>query len=152
MSWSFESLDLKEVLNDLKPSTVGQWGRMSAQQMVEHLTHVLRIANGKEAVTLYTPEDKLERMVAFLRTDKPFPREFKAPFLPEDPIPVRHPNLWTAIEALEAEVSYFKKHYENAPEKTETHPTFGPLNRDEWVLSQNKHFKHHFEQFGIQIH
>ncbi|MFY8020551.1 MAG: DUF1569 domain-containing protein, partial [Bacteroidia bacterium] len=42
-------------------------------------------------------------------------------------------------------VDFWEKH----PESIFNHPVFGPLNKQEWMKFQSKHFTHHFTQFGI---
>jgi len=48
-------------------------------------------------------------------------------------------------EAVDEFVEYFK----NAPGKKTTHPVFGPLDFNEWVLLHYKHVTHHLRQFGV---
>ena len=151
MNWSFDTIDIKHALRDLKPSTPPQWGLMTAQHMVEHLAFVLRAANGKLKVEVITPEEKLPKMKAFLQTDNPLPKNFKLPLLPEKPGSYECKNLYEAIEMLEKEIVDFKNHFAADQDKIEAHPTFGHLNYGEWESFQNKHFAHHFEQFGIRI-
>ena len=55
--WNLENTI--ETLMKLKPNTKPQWGSMSAQRMVEHLTDTLAIATGRNPQPLLIPEDKI---------------------------------------------------------------------------------------------
>ena len=57
---SFE--DLLIGLNKLTPSQQPVWGEMSSQRMVEHLSEMLRMAQGTTLFTLSIPEDKVAKM------------------------------------------------------------------------------------------
>jgi len=35
------------------------------------------------------------------------------------------------------------------PDALKLNPTFGELNKAEWEIFHEKHFTHHFKQFGI---
>ena len=65
---SFE--DLLIGLNKLTPSQQPVWGEMSSQRMVEHLSEMLRMAQGTTLFTLSIPEDKVAKMQEFLYSDK----------------------------------------------------------------------------------
>ena len=55
----------------------------------------------------------------------------------------------------EAKEAFFKSYdeveafFKNNPKATVINPVFGNLNRYEWQLYSQKHFAHHFEQFGL---
>jgi hypothetical protein len=42
-------------------------------------------------------------------------------------------------------MTFFAEH----PGQTTTHPVFGPLNFNEWILLHHKHMTHHARQFGL---
>lgn len=136
-----------EQLRTLEPSAAPLWGSMNAQQMVEHLSIVTRVSNGKWKAKLLTPPEKLERFRTFLFSDQPMPQNFKAPFL-DDSTPLRNSNINEAIIELEGELKDFHKHFEEAG-RVETHPIFGELNYENWIHFHHKHFSHHLKQFGL---
>lgn len=147
----FIETDLESVLshlNKLTPDTKPAWGKMSPQRMVEHLTDTLRIATGESPQVLLIPEDKVERMVAFLYTDKPMAQNMEVPFAKEG-IPLRHEELELAIDEFVDVYLEFQELFAQDPELKTVHAYYGPLNYEQWDLLNKKHLTHHFTQFGI---
>ncbi len=147
----FIETDLESVLthlNKLTPETKPEWGQMSAQRMVEHLTDTLRIATGEQPQELLIPEEKLERMVAFLYTDKPMAKNMEVPFAKPD-TPLRHEELELAIDEFVEVYLEFQELFAENPELKTVHAFYGPLNYEQWDLLNKKHLTHHFTQFGI---
>lgn len=149
----FISPDLETVINHLDRLTLDtqpQWGSMSAQRMVEHLTDSLRIATGKNPQPLLIPEDKIERMLAFLESDKPMAHDIAVPFAtPEMNTQLRNEELELAIDEFVEEWLEFEELYAAEENHSEVHPYYGPLNYDQWMRLHQKHLTHHFEQFGL---
>ncbi|MBX7242778.1 MAG: DUF1569 domain-containing protein [Bacteroidia bacterium] len=126
------------------------WGIMTPQHMLEHLLFVLKAGTGKIPVSVVTPEEKIPRTKAFLMSEHPMPRDFKAPYIPKDSLfPLEFPDFETAKAKLAEEIDFFYEYYENNPEAVFPHPVFGYCNKAEWDMMQRKHFTHHFTQFGI---
>jgi hypothetical protein len=141
---------LFDLLGNLQPQRMNLWGKMNAQQMVEHLTLFFDVSSGKIVYPLLTDPENLPKFKAFLYSDKVFRENTKAPetLLPEEPMPVSTENLDTAINNLKKSVEAFFYFMENAGKST-THPVFGELNFEEWLLLHTKHVQHHLRQFGI---
>lgn len=135
-------------LEKLKEDTKPLWGNMSAQQMVEHLTHTIEIAMNLHAYPLAITEDKFEKMRSFIESDQPLPKNFNAIFAPENPELI-HSEIELAVDAYcEAWIDLEIIFSDN--ENLETvHPHFGPLTFDLWKKLHEKHITHHFEQFGL---
>lgn len=147
----FIETDLEAVLahlNKLTAETKPAWGKMSAQRMVEHLSDTLRIATGENPQQLLIPEDKVERMVAFLYTDKPMAQNMEVPFAKEG-TPLRHEELELAIDEFVDVYLEFQEMFAQDPELKTVHAYYGPLNYEQWDLLNKKHLTHHFTQFGI---
>jgi hypothetical protein len=147
----FIETDLETVLahlNKLTPEAKPAWGKMSAQRMVEHLTDTLRIATGEQPQQLLIPEEKVERMVAFLYTDKPMAQNMEVPFAKEG-TPLRHEELELAIDEFVDVYLEFQELFAGNPELKTVHAYYGPLNYEQWDLLNKKHLTHHFTQFGI---
>ncbi len=147
----FIETDLESVLthlNKLTPETKPEWGKMSAQRMVEHLTDTLRIATGENPQTLLIPEEKIERMVAFLYTDKPMAKNMEVPFAKAE-TPLRHEELELAVDEFVEVYLEFQELFAEDPELKTVHAFYGPLNYEQWDLLHKKHLTHHFTQFGI---
>ncbi|MFN5984628.1 MAG: DUF1569 domain-containing protein [Fluviicola sp.] len=134
-------------LDKLTTETQPQWGNMSAQRMVEHLSEMLRGCNGKVKMELSFPEEKIESMQRFLSSDKPMARNIEVPFAGKD-VPLRHEELELAIDEFVDEWLDFEQHFETEGQ-VETHPFYGSLNKELWLKLHSKHFTHHFEQFGL---
>ena len=87
---------LWDALAGLREDTPPRWGRMSAQQMVEHLAWIFEISTGRASAACATPEAKRERFKAFLHNNTPMPREFRNPVLIAGLPPLGHAGLAAA--------------------------------------------------------
>lgn len=138
-----------ELLHQLPAETTAIWGKMNAQQMVEHVTGFFLVSINKLQFPLVTPEEHLPKFKEFLLSDKSFRENTKAPVLPEEPFPVREPDFRTAILQLEKTIKDFFDYFSTDSTKTTLHPVFGWLNFEEWILLHYKHITHHARQFGL---
>jgi uncharacterized protein DUF1569 len=142
--------DIFRKLGNLKSNAVASFGRMSAQHMVEHLVFVLQISNGKLPHKLYFSDEKAAKIKAYtIQTNKEIVVGFRAPMLPEEPVPLKFSGLHEAIEQLKTELTDFDNFFRDNPEARPTNPTMGPLDFEEWIIFHNKHFTHHFRQFQL---
>ena len=139
------------LVKNLPVNTEGKWGKMNAQQMVEHVTGFFKVSANKTQFPLVSPSEHLPRLKAFLHSDKEFRENTKAPtsVIGEEPLPVRSNNMEEAIEALQQSIEEFVDYFEGDSYKTTLHPVFGELNFEEWVLLHYKHLLHHAKQFGL---
>ena len=147
----FIETDITEIiplLDQLDPETKPLWGNMSAQRMIEHLSDSIRVASGKDHFPLEIPEDKIDRMLAFLDSDKPMAKNIAVSFAPEN-VPLRNEEIELAIDEFLLEWIDFENHFAEDPSRTELHPYYGPLNYEQWLKLHAKHLTHHFEQFGL---
>jgi oxepin-CoA hydrolase/3-oxo-5,6-dehydrosuberyl-CoA semialdehyde dehydrogenase len=58
-------------------------------------------------------------------------------------------DLERAKKKFFEEINNFEEYFKENPEIKPINATFGPLNYEEWVAFHNKHFTHHFTQFGL---
>lgn len=139
------------LLNNLSADAKAKWGKMNAQQMVEHVTGFFNISLEKLKFDIVTPEEHLPKYKEFLYSDKEFKENTKAPLsvLGEEPLPLHYPSLPIAMEKLQQSVQGFVNYFKNEPGKKTLHPVFGMLNFDEWVLLHYKHVIHHMKQFNL---
>jgi len=137
------------LLAHLSPDAEVVWGKMNAQQMVEHVTGFFMVSTDQIHFPLVTPEEHLPKMKDFLRSDKQFRENTKAPVLPDEPQPIRTADLASAIEQLQKTIEYFFTYFATDPDKKTLHPVFGWLNFEEWILLHYKHVTHHARQFGL---
>ncbi len=139
------------LLKELPADAKGKWGKMSAQQMVEHVSGFFKVSTQKLKIPLVTPIEHLPKFKEFLLSDKEFRENTKAPgnIVPEEPVPTRKASMNEAGEELQNEIDHFVAFFTDNPGTKTTHPVFGNLDYDEWVLLHYKHVTHHLRQFGI---
>lgn len=136
-------------LAELKVDTKPQWGVMSAQHMVEHLSSLFLFTIEKIKGRTFFDEEKLQRNYNYLIRDKqPFSRNVKLPGL-EKPQPLRFESLEAAIVVLQGLVAKFYAFFEANPDKKTLHPAIGMLNFEEWEWNHYSHAKHHLVQFKL---
>jgi len=135
----------------LSADTMGKWGKMNAQQTVEHLAAFFAVSAGKIKFDLVTPVEHLPKYKEFLLSDKEFRENTKAPtnVIGEEALPLRYANMEEAVEKLAGSITAFENYFKDDPLKTTLHPVFGELNFEEWVLLHYKHVTHHARQFGL---
>lgn len=138
------------LLTTIAPGTQPRWGKMNLHQMIEHMSYSLRQANGREEYVIVTPEEHLERMRAFLESEKPFRENTPNKLLPDDPEPPKTANIALALEELKGEIEHFFDVFRAHPDKKITNPFFGVLNYEQWVQLLHKHAWHHLRQFGVE--
>ncbi len=138
-------------LSELDAGTPRKWGKMNVQQMIEHMSDYVRIANGKTTVEIVTPEDKLPRMQGFLASEKPFPENTPNVLMPDEPVPVKHATKQDAIKELQEELDHFFTVHKNETERKTPNPFFGLLDFDSQVQLLYKHATHHLRQFGVEV-
>ena len=134
----------------LSAEAMGKWGKMNAQQMAEHLTTIFNNSSGKMVLPILSPPEHLEKLMAFLYSDKEFRENTKAPeaIFPTEPLPVVNSTMAESVAALQQSVNDFTAYFSANPGAKTTHPVFGELNYEEWVLLHYKHVTHHLRQFG----
>jgi hypothetical protein len=139
------------LLNNLDANTGGKWGKMNAQQMVEHVTDFFNVSAGKIRFDVVTPAEHLPKYKEFLQSDKEFRENTKAPaaVLGDEPLPLRSNTMQEAIAGLQKSIDAFVESFTTVANKTTVHPVFGVLNFEEWVLLHYKHVMHHGRQFGV---
>jgi DinB family protein len=148
---NFLQNDFIPLLQKIELTTNPLWGKMNAQQMIEHVSGFFKLSTDKLRIPLVTAPEHLPKFKAFLLSEKEFRENTKAPVLPEDPLPVRTKDIIEARKELAQEVNDFFDFFRDNPDKTTLHPVFGDLNFSEWVLLHFKHVKHHLKQFGINV-
>lgn len=135
-------------LTKLEEGTLPQWGGMSAQRMVEHLTDSLSLATGKITLPLEIPEDKTERAKGFVLSEHPLPVNFQAGYAPKE-VNLRNKDLKAAISEFKNSWKHYLSFFEEKPNLETLHPNFGKLDFLHWQKLNSKHLTHHFKQFGL---
>ncbi len=137
-------------LKKLESNTPALFGKMNAQHMIEHLMLALSFSNGTSPQFLMVDE-RIAKMIKHhtINTTKEMSIGFKAPMLGDDVLPLFHPNLEIAVEHLKKELNDFDLYFKLNPDSKPISPVVGELNQKEWIIFHNKHFTHHFKQFGL---
>lgn len=138
------------LLRQIPTETPPQWGKMTFQQMIEHLADYLRISSGKTVYTDFVfPPERLNKNRDFMLSEKPFKENTPNPLLPEVPAPVKNISVEEAINELQTELNYFFSVFEKNNLQVTRNPFFGDLNYEENIHLLYKHVMHHLRQFGV---
>ncbi len=147
--WINNKEKLKDTLKLLSDSTLPLWGRLDAQQMIEHLIALFELSNKEQETPILTPEKYLHKSVDFLMSNELMPKNFVAKFLPIDPPPYIHASLDEAVFYLFKVLDSYHIYWVGKEACKLNHPIFGSLTKDKWDRVHNKHIHHHFLQFGL---
>ena len=143
--------DKAEILHRLRkvgPDSAPRWGRMSAHQMVCHLSDCFRVGMGEKAVSHATgvvQQTMLKWIVLYL----PLPWPAGIPTRPEidqklgGTTPV---DFAADVAQLEALVDVITA--QPRPFDWQLHPIFGSLSDAAWLRWGYLHMDHHLRQFG----
>jgi len=143
-----EFTEMLAVLNGLTPNQKPLWGKMNAQEMVEHLSDMLMMSRGTGNFTIDVDAETIARRQQFLSSDKEMAKNIAVPFT-KDIIELRHDELELALDEFADEWINFTEYYENNPSASVIHPYYGDLDFNLWLKMHDKHFTHHFKQFGL---
>ncbi len=148
---SFLEFGVLPALTNLSTDTPAGWGKMNAQQMLEHLQDFFNVSIEKKLYALVTPEEQLPLYRQFLYSDKKFRENTKAPpeIIGEEPLSARTSSIEEAKQQLQQAINDFFKYFKDQPGKQTIHPVFGSLNFEEWILLHHKHVTHHCRQFSL---
>ena len=149
----FEAFPIAKVehyLLGLTEDTPAQWGIMTPQHMVEHLEYFNQLALGKLQVDMITPANKVDKFTESLYNYHKMPRNHSLAILKKgETEDLRFGSLEEAKETFIKSLQEVEAAFKNDAEFRAFNPTFGQLNHYEWKLYCQKHFQHHFEQFGL---
>jgi len=143
-----ELVTMLDALDRLTISKKPVWGKMSAQEMVEHLSDLLIMSRGLNNFAPNENDETFARRQQFLYSDKEMARNIAIPFR-KDIIELRHNELALSIDEFTIEWLNFIEYYEENPGATEIHPYYGALDYEKWEKLHVKHFIHHFQQFEL---
>ena len=138
------------ILQQIPSDTKAAWGKMTLQQMIEHFSDSVRIASGKVMhKDILTDPEHLDKMRAFLESEKPFRENTKNLLMPEVPAPVRNPSKDDALKELATELDFFFSVFEQNSLQVTRNPFFGDLNYEQNIQLLYKHAIHHLKQFSL---
>ncbi len=142
--------EINALLSKLTTQSEARWGIMQPQHMIEHLIKTLQHSNGKKEIgQKSTEEEAKQAKAAFIYTDVEMPMGLKSSLAGETPDPLQFADLETAKQQLNKELDDFENWYQEHPTAVFVQPRLGKLNHQEWIVLHNKHFTHHFKQFGL---
>ncbi|MBN7811802.1 DUF1569 domain-containing protein [Algoriphagus sp. H41] len=138
-------------LQKLASDSPAQFGVMSPQHMVEHLSLTVKISYDRIKIPEFEPgKNELVLKQELLYSSIQFPRGIRAPGLGEGALlPLRFSNLNEAKEELLKSLTNYTRYFKENPEARPVHPRFGRLMHGEWEIFHAKHFEHHLRQFGV---
>ncbi|MEP0712091.1 hypothetical protein [Algoriphagus sp.] len=144
-----DTKSIEKSLVKLSNDTEKEFGIMTPQHMVEHLTLTVKISY-KIKWPEYEVSDKiLEQKESLLYSSMNFPKGLKAPGSEGELMALKYANLPEAKENLLRSIEEYHSFFHSYPEAVTLHPRLGWLKFSEWEIFHLKHFKHHFEQFRI---
>ena len=148
---NFLKYEYTALLDGLDINAPRKWGKMTVQQMIEHMAEYVRIANGKTQLEPVTPADRIPVMQGFLESEKPMRENTPNPLLPDVPPVARHTTKEAAIAELQCELDHFFAVHEKEAGRKTPNPFFGHLNYEQHVQLLHKHGTHHLRQFGVEV-
>ncbi|MEO8109402.1 MAG: hypothetical protein ABI594_05200 [Ginsengibacter sp.] len=137
------------LLKKLKGDENAKWGIMNAQQMIEHFADAVKNASGKLILPSLNEGERLQKSREFLMSEIPFKQNTANPLIPEKGIPLRQPDIASAIDKLQKELDYFFETFNKNPEFITGNAFFGDLDYRMNVQLLHKHALHHLRQFGL---
>ncbi len=146
---SFLLSEFDELVAKIKEDTPAQWGIMTAHHLMEHLSLLFAISNGKlDAPSMYPPEKQAKANANFFDKKYPFPRNFD-PAKTGKLQPLRTENMEEAKASLLMTRDKFLQYFGENTDATPMHPVMGPLDKEKWEEFHRRHISYHFEQFGL---
>jgi len=133
-------------IDELKPDSQRQWGKMNVAQMMAHCTAALETATDQR----HPPRIFIGKILGPI---------FKSSFLNEKPFAKNSPTDKSFIMTGEKDFDKEKIRLKNiilsfangGEAKCTSHPHsfFGKLTPNEWARGMYKHMDHHLRQFGV---
>ncbi len=150
----FVKLDREKIqmqIQSLTQTQKPQFGLMTAQNMLEHLEEFLQMSTGEIPVASSTKtQEELDDLKDWLYGFSPISKGLKYKGLEQDhAAPLKHKNLEQAKDQFMEALTKFQIYFKENPMEQHPHPLFSLLNKEMWELYHQKHFTHHFEQFGL---
>jgi hypothetical protein len=136
----------------IEPERKPLWGKMSVQHMTEHMAREgFGWATGNVSLALQTAPEHIEKMQAFIMSDKPFKENTPNKLMGEELPELEFPHQDAARKYLENSITKFFETFENNPDKKVLNPFFGMLDFKLSVYLLYKHALHHLRQFAVEI-
>jgi len=145
----FLTTELPAMLRTLAGDQEPNFGLMTAQHMVEHLTYVTKVFMKRVG----EPEAEMTKsqlyFQKFMAKGCPFQYRPKEGVTKADLNALRSPDMETAIQGLEAATKQFYAHSEENPTFKSYNPMMGEFTTDQLELFAYQHGRWHAHQFGL---
>jgi hypothetical protein len=138
--------ELVRRLATLTPDSPRQWGSMTAQQMVCHLSDSFLVVLGERAAS--SKETFLSRtVIKWIAINSKMPWPHGVPTMPEVDQKIGGTKP-VEFERDRKQVLDLLHRFIKPQTQYGRHPAFGAMTRDEWMLWGYGHVDHHLRQFG----
>ncbi len=147
---NFLKSTVSKSLNKLQAHSKGLWGKMNAQDMVEHLEMAVTLTTILKNSPMQAPTPLQEKSrTGLIYGDEEMPRNVQNPAFRYGLPPHKYPDLETAREKLLEKIAMFFENYKDKPDFHSWTMFAGDLNYAENLAFHYKHFKHHLSQFDL---
>ena len=130
----------------LSGDRVPLWGRMTPAAMLDHLSNAMEVGLGEREAAPLVPDWVSALARPFGLLPLPIPRGLPSTgeFLgcPSEDLDQARARFGETLRRFHRQVL-------GNPAARHRHPLFGHLNRLQWARLQQRHFEHHFRQFGL---
>lgn len=133
----------------LEPHEKGIWGKLNAQQMVEHLADAFRNYPNLDHQKMKTPVDLLPKFREFMMSEKPFRPNTVNQAMEPEPASPRFATMEESLDDLSTAIDVCFEEFDKNPEHIIENPVFGKLNYEQTVQLLYKHAVHHMTQFKL---
>lgn len=132
-------------LSALPPDRAPLWGKMSATDLVPHLTTSMLYSMGRRGSRPFVGNWFTSRVLA------PFVLRGWVPLLKNVQLgPAASPDsAHYSLQDLQAVLAEYLSAVETGALQPEPHQIFGDIGVDGWASMHAQHFEHHFKQFGL---
>jgi hypothetical protein len=145
-----DRIEILHRLRALRPESARRWGRMSAHQMVCHLSDACRMATGEKPVSSATSvvQQTIVKWIAlYVPVRWPGGRLLTRPELDQE-IGGTRPAAFAA-DVAQLETLLKQVATQTVAADRETHPVFGRMSKAAWLRWAYLHADHHLRQFGV---
>jgi hypothetical protein len=141
-------VEIRRRLKTVCPDSRRRWGRMTAHQMICHLSDSFLAVTGRKEMSIASgPFQRTVLKWMALHAPVPWPHGVRTRPEIDQTVGGTRPNDFSAdlalLETLSvqfvAEINSIDGHW---------HPIFGPMSRSEWLRWAYLHMDHHLRQFG----
>ena len=145
---TFLTVEVPKLLAQLKADSPANFGLMTAQHMVEHLTYSAKSTNKRYGEPEGEPTERQLGFKRFIDNGAVFkhrPSDKTAADLPD----YKYGSLEEALEHIPEAINRFYNHFEANPGFKAFSPFMGELNFEELEQFHYSHFRYHLWQFGL---